>query len=513
MKPRSHPLTRWCSTWANPRLTRVAILLFASAAPLASLPAALAGDPPPDNQPVVRVDPRVELMSIIFCLAGNPEYGRGRVEAYTKAVEERFRPHAGHDVVQFAQRLRREHGVSYDAVMSMAIHIDDAFKPAPRVPFDADLCRLESRWRPADARRFLTLAADFAAKTDFAGFVAEHQSLYDLTQKRVSDVLARDAHLNWFESFFGARPTARFILVPGLLNGPGNYGPSFVDADGGEELYCILGVWQVDKEGHPGFDRSIVHTVVHEFTHSYTNRLVDQFEDKLRPAGEAIFPHVEAQMSQQAYGNWKTMMYESLVRACGTRYAFKYGGEAEYKKTIAYEEGRSFIWTGSLAHLLGEYEADRTQWPTLEAFMPRIVAWFDDYAASGLARRFGEQKAAEEKARAEASANAPKMVSIVPENGAAGVDPKTAAIVITFDRAMSDKSWSIVGGGPNFPEVLGQPSYDAARRVLTVKVKLKPNWHYEFGLNSERFNAFRSADGVPLEPVWVKFDTGGGVRE
>ncbi len=30
--------------------------------------------------PEVRVDPRIELMSIIFRLAGNPEYNRGAVK-------------------------------------------------------------------------------------------------------------------------------------------------------------------------------------------------------------------------------------------------------------------------------------------------------------------------------------------------------------------------------------------------------------------------------------------------
>ncbi|RJP36411.1 MAG: DUF4932 domain-containing protein [Phycisphaerales bacterium] len=447
-------------------------------------------------------------MSIIFRLAGNPEYGRGRVEAYTRDVETQFRPHADHAVVKFGQRLRREHGVSFDAVMGMAVHLDDALTPGERVPFDAPYCRLDKRWPVADAHRFLTLAADFVKETKFADFIKDHQPLYDLTQERVSALLEKEAHLDWFEAFFGARPTARFVLVPGLLNGGGNYGPSFVNAQGEEELYCVLGVWQVDKSGKPGFDRTIVPTIVHEFTHSYTNRLVDKFQDKLRASGEAIYPHVEVQMREQAYGNWKTMVYESLVRACGARYALKYGGDAEYQKTLAYEEERAFIWTAGLAHLLGEYEADRSKWPTLEAFMPRIVTWFDDYAASGLAQRYGQQRAAEAKEKAERSAHAPRLVSIVPADGATGVDPDTSSIVITFDRPMADQSWSIVGGGPLFPEILGQPSYDEARRVLTVRVRLKPNWHYEFGLNSQRFTAFRSTEGVPLEPVWIQFDTG-----
>jgi hypothetical protein len=39
------------------------------------------------STPRVRVDPRVELVSVIFQLAGNPEYHQGRVPEYTRDVD------------------------------------------------------------------------------------------------------------------------------------------------------------------------------------------------------------------------------------------------------------------------------------------------------------------------------------------------------------------------------------------------------------------------------------------
>ena len=64
------------------------------------------GDKP---QIAVRVDPRIELLSIVFRLAGNPEYSQGRVPVYTKAVEAWFGPHKEHEVVKQAKRLRIDH--------------------------------------------------------------------------------------------------------------------------------------------------------------------------------------------------------------------------------------------------------------------------------------------------------------------------------------------------------------------------------------------------------------------
>src|SRR5208337_4647858 len=68
----------------------------------------------------VTVDPRVELLSLIFRLAGNKEYQEyktARVKPYDEDAEKQFGKFGGHAVVKLAQKLRETHGVSYDAVM------------------------------------------------------------------------------------------------------------------------------------------------------------------------------------------------------------------------------------------------------------------------------------------------------------------------------------------------------------------------------------------------------------
>lgn len=67
-------------------------------------PVALAGEPAID----VRVDERVELFSILFRLAGNPEYNQGRVASYVADVEKHFGPHRDHAAVEVPTRLTRE---------------------------------------------------------------------------------------------------------------------------------------------------------------------------------------------------------------------------------------------------------------------------------------------------------------------------------------------------------------------------------------------------------------------
>src|SRR5262245_16521587 len=70
----------------------------------------------------VGVDPRVELMSIIFRLAGNSEYNQGVLKSYLDDIDAHFGPHKDHAAIKFATKLRQTRGVSFDAVMGMAIH-------------------------------------------------------------------------------------------------------------------------------------------------------------------------------------------------------------------------------------------------------------------------------------------------------------------------------------------------------------------------------------------------------
>jgi hypothetical protein len=443
----------------------------------------------------VLVDPRVELMSIIFRLAGNPEYQQGRVKAYVEDVERWFGKSREHRVVKLARELRRSRGVSYDAVMSMAVHLDNTRNLQLRVPLEPWPAGLDGRWPRQRVPEFLEAAREFAQQADFPGFLVKHQPLYEMSVSRMRAVLEKDAHLEWFDEFFGRRPKAAFTVALGLLNGGGSYGLHCRTPDGQEDLYCVLGVWLIDDEGKPRFTRDVLDVVVHEFCHSYTNAIVERHANQLQTAGEKIFPHVAKTMRAQAYSNWKTIMYESLVRASVLRYIQRYDGRIAAGLAKAQQWGRGFRWVGELSDLLGEYEAQRDKYKTLEDFAPRIVEFLNSYAD-----RFPREQELEDAKR-------PRIVSITPANGAIDVDPDLRKIEVIFDRPMRDGSWSMIGGGPNFPELTGKASYDAKRTTWSIPVKLKPAWTYQFMLNSPTLNAFRSADGTPLAPVKVTFKT------
>ena len=131
------------------------------------------------------VDSRVELMSILFRLAGNSEYRQCRVPAYCSAIDSYFAPYRGHEAVRLAHSL----GIGYDAPIKLAVYLRDAPSLDERVPFDRASVHLYAGWDAAKVRTLLAAVRRFVAESKFQEFVRSEQPLYDATNDRLRSFL------------------------------------------------------------------------------------------------------------------------------------------------------------------------------------------------------------------------------------------------------------------------------------------------------------------------------------
>ena len=200
------------------------------------------------------------------------------------------------------------------------------------------------------------------------------------------------------------------------------------------------------------------------------------------------------------------MLRELLVRGCVARYLLAKRGTEAAAADVKPNVDRSFFWMDGLVRVLEEYEQSRDRYPGLSAFMPRVAAFFNDYAATQLAGLLAEQA----RQAAEIRAKSPRIVSVVPADGARDVDPALDAIVVTFDRPMARGNLAVMILEGNFPgDRARKASFDETGKVLTIPAKLKPGTEYVFGLNGEGFMAMRDVDGNVLTPVVIRFRTKG----
>lgn len=480
------------------------LLLFCVLHPF--IPAAVSAQSA-NNKLIVKSDPRVELMSIVFMLAGNEEYNMATASPYKDDVQRYFAKYKEHEVVKLAKKYRNDSGVSYDAVMSMAVHIKDIDKLREKLSFSDHPEKLDKRWTAESGRKFLKALRKFAAESNFKKFIDDHRELYDASDRRLEELIKSSAKLEWFDSFFGKREAGQFILVPGYLTGGGNYGVGFKDSKNGiDEMYSVTSFGMVDTKGIPLFNKSIVSTVIHEFCHSYVNPAVEKHKEELKEAGEKIYPFVADKMKAQAYGHWPTMMIESVVRACVNRYLKTNSNEIAQLNDIKYNTERGFIWMEDFVKIFDEYENNRNNYAGINEFFPKVIKFFNNYSVNirNVIDKLESQKAAK---LSEMKEKGPKIISTIPAVGDTIVNPETEYFVVTFDREMTDRAWSFCPGSKAFPQIEGSPSYENGNKVLKLKMKLKPNTEYEFWLNSESALGFRSKESIPLFPVQVKFKT------
>jgi hypothetical protein len=447
---------------------------------------------PRDDAIPVRVDERVELLSIVFRLAGAAEYSQtAKTVPYAKEVDEHFGRFKDHEAIKLARTLRGERGIGYDAVASFSLHIQGNPRLEPKFPFDPKPQELERRWSPKSASGFLIALQRFADDTHAFDFFAQHKELYGKATGRLAHELAKRPYRRWLDSFFGAKPNAKFCAIVGLLNGGANYGCKVRSPDGREEILPILGVDRFDAAGFPLFDTETSGLAAHEFCHSYCNPLIDRFADQLLPPAEKIYPHRAGLLKNQAYSNARVMLYESFVRASTHRFLCAHGTPAEAAAQLRQEVARGFFWTPQLSDLLLSYERSRQKYPTIESFMPAMVKFFEDLGNS----------------IDERLSHFPRVVRLTPPNGATDVDPAITELRIEFDRPMKPASYSVVGDKARMPTIPVAGHFSDDAKTFIQPIKLQPGKTYSFSLNSISFSGFTSADGLPLDPVPVRFTT------
>jgi len=436
-----------------------------------------------------KVDKRVELLSIVFRLAGNNEYNSTFFKQYTDNVDSHFNAFKEHELIKFAKELNEQKSISYDAVVSMAVILDDHLNPL----IDLSTTLPDKRWTKEDASKFIRLLKKFYKDADCEAFFKDNEAFFQVVSDRFSSVY-KTVDLNWFQSFFGEKVDENFniILSPGC--GGNNYGPSYSLPNAKKEVFAILGTWKVDETGNPVFEKDeYLPIIVHEFNHSFVNSLLENHKESFEKSGKEIYKAVEYEMSiQQAYGNWQIMLNEALVRASVIKYFIDHSAkESEIKKRLNFESNNGFIWTKGLVDELKQYENQRNKYPTLESYMPVL---------SNAYKTFAEKIS-------QYDAQRPKVESITEfTNNDSNVSSKLKTITINFDRPLGGKGYSINAGSKGklaFPKI-DTIYYTNNNKSFVLEVQLMPDIEYQFVLTGQ---SFKTEQGYGLKTFEVNFKT------
>jgi hypothetical protein len=472
----------------------------------------------------IGVDRRVELLAIIFRLAGNAEFNRTYLSTYGADIDKFFESQRNHEAVALARGLRERYEIGQSRAMAIAIRLTDPPELKERVPFDST-----AGWpaTSAEMRHFVEAARRFAIDSRTNRFFEAHQALYDSVNGRIRPTLEHAVDLAWFSPYFGIPADRVFIVVPLLVASEGNYGPCMQPPGELRECYSIVGAPRPDASGYPQFDAGMAGLLVHEFGHGFVNPLAFAHHEEFARSAPRVRALVADAMTWQSYP-WQSMVNESLDHATEARYIAAHGDSAQLRAYYREQLRGSWFWTEELANLFKQYEADRRTYPTFGAFMPRVIAYFDSLPdrVPAMQRRYDVQR--------------PKIASLSIANGVDSIDPGLVdsidpgleEIVIQFDRPVRDDGWSVLPVfGPNgptpeppqtMPKLLWRAmganrvpfelgkGLDSTGTVVRLGVALEPGREYELQFGTPHGYGFRGVtDGVPLAPYVLRFKTRG----
>lgn len=391
-----------------------------------------------------------ELTSIAFRLAEAPEYINNDIPAYANDIDTYFSKYKNHELIPYLKKLRNENGISYDAAMLAAAHLEIK-NGNITIPSGFEISKLneiDSRWTQPTYKSFVTYLNSFYKKTKFKSFYQNHTDLYKLAMDRMN-VLLNDVNMNWFEAYFGYKLGEPLIIIS-LSNGGNSYGFTCVP---GEKIKngIVIGCGG-DSEGLPIFNKNRIFTITHELIHDYSNNLIKSHLNQLDSAAQKIYSYTKTDLEKNAYGSPQVMLNEWFTRLNTIMYIQDNRVEnipVEYIIREDYQKG--FIWMERSVQFMNHFYKNRDKFTYISDYMPQIIS-FMNYSAENFDQILNEY-----------NNRCPYITDIFPAPGSC-VTSDTDTIEIYFSEPMSDCS------GMNLVD---------DENILAFPIKEMPSWKDE----------------------------------
>ncbi len=328
-----------------------------------------------------KYDERVELISILCHLAGYREYNMNMGGEYISDIDNYFSEVKNHQAVQMMASLRNSNNIGYDAPMSFAIYLD---KNNGLFVLPSDSIVPERRWQGVDMKHTLELINDFYIQSDFATFFKQHKTFYQTICNEYNSTIISQFNQNWYEHFYGVPPTDNFEVIIGFTNGGGNYGPAKQLPNHPRDVYAIIG-FALDENNKPYFvsnPDTYINTLIHEFNHSFVNPLTADSNNaaQMEQTGKTLMKFSENVMRKNSYGNWQTIINESIVRAAVILYHIDNGDTSDKIRQLVIDEmATGFNWMPELVNCLQSFSKQKKKYPSLNTYYPVIADCLTSY--------------------------------------------------------------------------------------------------------------------------------------
>lgn len=318
----------------------------------------------------------VELMGLLFRMAGANEYSQCQVGTVASSADQYFASMKNHQAVTLAKQYR-QYGVSYDAVTGYANQL--VFDEEGKIIFEPDYLEGSNtsfdRWNSQQKTDMLAALNDFYVASKFHDWFVSTKTEQEQAIASFKSICNLD--YTWFDTFYGKNDKLSSRIILSFMIGNSNNGISLKRKDGTLLLTPVLGSLS-QNNGSVRFNGDM-NLIVHEFSHPYCNPLIEANWSSISSKAQEVYSRVSSKMQSQAYSNAMTMMCETLVRSSAIRYMINHNQQNLVNQTLAYEESNGFMMVRTLMKTLEKRELEADKYATLADFMPVLIEAINNF--------------------------------------------------------------------------------------------------------------------------------------
>ncbi|MCW5806652.1 MAG: hypothetical protein KIT31_30085 [Deltaproteobacteria bacterium] len=291
----------------------------------------------------VRIDRRVELISLLARLGKHPGFADAPATAYTAELDKVFARYADHPAVAATAAL----DLPADALLDLALHLDDP-----------------------ERGEYAAKVKAFAQDVGWEGFFDRHGASFARVTDTLRTVVEAEGAEAWFGAWLGPLEGGAYTVVVGLAAGPHAY-----LVRRGRDVVRVVGVRRPD--GMAGADDETLALVSRGLAQAYVERRVTQ----VPPSAEQVFAAVGRRVAPFGIRAADRLVVESAASALYTLYLRAKRPDAATLHARA-ELRRGLLWHNDLVELFRRARAPGAGFPELAPFFDGLAR---DYAA-GLPR-------------------------------------------------------------------------------------------------------------------------------
>lgn len=368
-----------------------------------------------------KVDKRFELTSIMFALAGVPEYCQCAIPSYLQDIKTYFEPYEQTVPINYIRKLHQLHNIGYDAVSTIAsmLEITNGEIQLQRQYAIHDIEEYDSRWTSDLLTDYIFMLNQFYTESDFQNFWETHTELYNMYEKQMNVVLQSISD-EWIKTFYGKQDASKLQTYICLNNGPHNYAVR----DG-----ILIGVLP-NRNGNV----EQLFTILHEVGHHYSNSLLKPYWPQMEDAANRMYPYIKDMMIKSSYANAQISLLEGINNLFTLMY-FKEHDESNvmFRWHLKNYTEKGFIWLPYAVKFMANFYADRQRYPCIRDFIPQLVAFINDMSSryNIIIREFESRH--------------PYIVNTYPSIGSDISDFNE--IIISFSEPMNTDTYAFAGNG------------------------------------------------------------------